>query len=128
MTAKSRPPGPASVTEYTVHKINTSATAKAADETVGTAAVDVVVHASTSAVDVQGTVNAKNDVTIKATNTTDENTHVSNNNLGMGKLQAKAMQAADLTGISNKVKENKVVSGILSKLQKDARRSRPVLP
>lgn len=111
--------GSASVTADTVHKLNTSATAKAADETVGTAAVDVVVHASTSAVDVQGTVNAKNDVTIKATNTTDENTHVSNNNLGMGKLQAKAMQAVDLTGISNKVKENKVVSGILSKLQKD---------
>lgn len=111
--------GSASATADTVHKLNTSATAKAADETVGTAAVDVVVHASTSAVDVQGTVNAKNDVTIKATNTTDENTHVSNNNLGMGKLQAKAMQAADLTGISNKVKENKVVSGILSKLQKD---------
>lgn len=111
--------GSASVTADTVHKLNTLATAKAADETVGTAAVDVVVHASTSAVDVQGTVNAKNDVTIKATNTTDENTHVSNNNLGMGKLQAKAMQAADLTGISNKVKENKVVSGILSKLQKD---------
>lgn len=111
--------GSASVTADTVHKLNTSATAKAADETVGTAAVDVVVHASTSAVDVQGTVNAKNDVTIKATNTTDENTHVSNNNLGMGKLQAKAMQAADLTGISNKVKENKVVSSILSKLQKD---------
>lgn len=111
--------GSASVTADTVHKLNTSATAKAADETVGTAAVDVVVHASTSAVDVQGTVNAKNDVTIKATNTTDENTHVSNNNLGMGKLQAEAMKAADLTGISNKVKENKVVSSILSKLQKD---------
>lgn len=111
--------GSASVTADTAHKLNTSATAKAADETVGTAAVDVVVHASTSAVDVQGKVNAKNDVTIKATNTTDENTHVSNNNLGMGKLQAKAMKAADLTGISNKVKENKVVSGILSKLQKD---------
>lgn len=111
--------GSASVTADTVHQLNTSATAKAADETVGTAAVDVVVHASTSAVDVQGTVNAKNDVTIKATNTTDENTHVSNNNLGMGKLQAEAMKAADLTGISNKVKENKVVSGILSKLQKD---------
>lgn len=111
--------GSASVTADTVHKLNTSATAKAADETVGTAAVDVVVHASTSAVDVQGTVNAKNDVTIKATNTTDENTHVSNNNLGMGKLQAEAMKAADLTGISNKVKENRVVSGILSKLQKD---------
>lgn len=113
--------GSASVTADTVHQLNTSATAKAADETVGTAAVDVVVHASTSAVDVQGTVNAKNDVTIKATNTTDENTHVSNNNLGMGKLQAEAMKAADLTGISNKVKENKVVSGILSKLQKDGR-------
>ena len=111
--------GSASVTADTVHQLNTSATAKAADETVGTAAVDVVVHASTSAVDVQGTVNAKNDVTIKATNTTDENTHVSNNNLGMGKLQAEAMKAADLTGISNKVKENKVVFGILSKLQKD---------
>lgn len=111
--------GSASVTADTVHKLNTSATAKAADETVGTAAVDVVVHASTSAVDVQGTVNAKNDVTIKATNTTDENTHVSNNNLGMGKLQAEAMKAANLTGISNKVKKNKVVSGILSKLQKD---------
>ena len=111
--------GSASVTADTVHKLNTSATAKAADETVGTAAVDVVVHASTSAVDVQGTVNAKNDVTIKATNTTDENTHVSNNNLGMGKLQAEAMKAADLTRISNKVKKNKVVSGILSKLQKD---------
>lgn len=111
--------GSASVTADTVHKLNTSATAKAADETVGTAAVDVVVHASTSAVDVQGTVNAKNDVTIKATNTTDENTHVSNNNLGMGKLQAEAMKAADLTGITNKVKDNRVVSGILSKLQKD---------
>lgn len=112
--------GSASVTADTVHKLNTSATAKAVNETVGTAAVDVVVHASTSAVDVQGTVNAKNDVTIKATNTTDENTHVSNNNLGMGKLQAEAMKAADLTGISNKVKKNnKVVSGILSKLQKD---------
>lgn len=111
--------GSASVTADTVHQLNTSATAKAADETVGTAAVDVVVHASMSAVDVQGTVNAKNDVTIKATNTTDENTHVSNNNLGMGKLQAEAMKAADLTRISNKVKENKVVSGILSKLQKD---------
>lgn len=111
--------GSASVTADTVHKLNTSATAKAADETVGTAAVDVVVHASTSAVDVQGTVNAKNDVTIKATNTTDENTHVSNNNLGMGKLQAEAMKEANLTDISNKVKENKVVSGILSKLQKD---------
>lgn len=111
--------GSASVTADTAHKLNTSATAKAADETVGTAVVDVVVHASTSAVDVQGTVNAKNDVTIKATNTTDENTHVSNNNLGMGKLQAEAMKAADLTGISNKVKENKVVSSILSKLQKD---------
>lgn len=111
--------GSASVTADTVHKLNTSATAKAANETVGTAAVDVVVHASTSAVDVQGTVNAKNDVTIKATNTTDENTHVSNNNLGMGKLQAEAMKAADLTGISKKVKKNKVVSGILSKLQKD---------
>jgi len=44
--------GSASVTADTVHKLNTSATAKAADETVGTAAVDVVVHASTSAVDV----------------------------------------------------------------------------
>lgn len=51
--------GSASVMADTVHKLNTSATAKAADETVGTAAVDVVVHASTSAVDVQGTVNAK---------------------------------------------------------------------
>lgn len=111
--------GSASVTADTAHKLNTSATAKAADETVGTAVVDVVVHASTSAVDVQGTVNAKNDVTIKATNTTDENTHVSNNNLGMGKLQAEAMKAADLTGISKKVKENKVVSSILSKLPKD---------
>ena len=111
--------GSASVTADTAHKLNTSATAKAAGETVGTAAVDVVVHASTSAVDVQGKVNAKNDVTIKATNTTDENTHVSNNNLGMGKLQAEAMKAANLTDISNKVKENRVVSGILSKLQKD---------
>lgn len=111
--------GSASVTADTAHKLNTSATAKAADETVGTAVVDVVVHASTSAVDVQGTVNAKNDVTIKATNTTDENTHVSSNNLGMGKLQAEAMKATALTDISKKVKENKVVSSILSKLPKD---------
>lgn len=111
--------GSASVTADTAHKLNTSATAKAADETVGTAVVDVVVHASTSAVDVQGTVNAKNDVTIKVTNTTDENTHVSSNNLGMGKLQAEAMKATALTDISKKVKENKVVSSILSKLPKD---------
>lgn len=111
--------GSASVTADTFHQLSTAATASAADETAGTAAVDVAVHSSTSAVDVQGTVTAQKDVTLKATNTTDENTHVSNNNLGMGKLQAEAMKAADLTGITDKIKENKAVSGILNKLKKD---------
>ena len=80
--------------------LNTSAAAQAPDTTVGTAAVDVIVHDGDASIDVQGMVKADQEVTLTATNHTAENTHSANNNLGQGKLRAQltkgAMKSADV--------------------------------
>ena len=102
--------------------LNTSAAAQAPDTTVGTAAVDVIVHDGDASIDVQGTVKADQEVTLTATNHTAENTHSANNNLGQGKLRAQltkgAMKSADVQGIVGKVKENPLVKDAMSKASK----------
>ena len=106
----------------TTQSLNTSAAAQAPDTTVGTAAVDVIVHDGDASIDVQGTVKADQDVTLTATNHTAENTHSANNNLGQGKLKAQlmkgVMKSADVQGIVGKVKENPLVKDALSKASK----------
>lgn len=106
----------------TTQSLNTSAAAQAPDTTVGTAAVDVIVHDGDASIDVQGMVKADQDVTLTATNHTAENTHSANNNLGQGKLRAQltkgAMKSADVQGIVGKVKENPLVKDALSKASK----------
>lgn len=103
--------------------LNTAAAAQAPDTAVGTAAVDVIVHDGDASIDVQGTVKADQDVTLTATNHTEENTHSANNNLGQGKFKAQlmkgVMKAADVQGIVGKVKENPLVKGALSKASKN---------
>lgn len=102
--------------------LNTAAAAQAPDTAVGTAAVDVIVHDGDASIDVQGTVKADQDVTLTATNHTEENTHSANNNLGQGKFKAQlmkgVMKAADVQGIVGKVKENPLVKDALSKASK----------
>lgn len=99
--------------------LNTSAAAQAPDTTVGTAAVDVITHDGDASIDVQGKVKADQNVTLTATNHTEENTHSANNNLGQGKLKAQlmkgGMKAADVQGIVAKVKENPLVKDAMSK-------------
>lgn len=106
----------------TTQSLNTSAAAQAPDTTVGTAAVDVIVHDGDASIDVQGMVKADQDVMLTATNHTAENTHSANNNLGQGKLRAQltkgAMKSADVQGIVGKVKENPLVKDALSKASK----------
>lgn len=103
--------------------LNTAAAAQAPDTTMGTAAVDVIVHDGDASINVQGTVKADQDVTLTATNHTAENTHSANNNLGQGKFKAQlmkgVMKAADVQGIVGKVKENPLVKGALSKASKN---------
>lgn len=103
--------------------LNTAAAAQAPDTAVGTAAVDVIVHDGDASIDVQGTVKADQDVTLTATNHTEENTHSANNNLGQGKFKAQlmkgVMKAADVQGIVGKVKENPLVKDALSKASKN---------
>ena len=107
----------------TTQSLNTAAAAQAPDTAVGTAAVDVIVHDGDASIDVQGTVKADQDVTLTATNHTEENTHSANNNLGQGKFKAQlmkgVMKAADVQGIVGKVKENPLVKDALSKASKN---------
>ena len=103
--------------------LNTAAAAQAPDTAVGTAAVDIITHKGEASIDVQGTVEADQDVTLTATNHTAENTHSANNNLGQSKLRAQlmknGMKAADVQGIVGKIKENPLVKGALSKASKN---------
>ena len=103
--------------------LNTAVAAQAPDTAVGTAAVDIITHKGEASIDVQGTVEADQDVTLTATNHTAENTHSANNNLGQSKLRAQlmknGMKAADVQGIVGKIKENPLVKGALSKASKN---------
>ncbi len=85
------------------------------DTTVGSTAINVFNHDGDAQINVDGAITAQN-ITVDATNYIDENTITADNALGMSKLEAEFMNAANLKGIADAVKENKLVKGILSKI------------
>lgn len=101
--------GDAVVTADTFNLITTNASTNAPDDSVGATAVNVVTHSSNANIAVNGDITAQN-VTVDATNYTDENTIMANNALGMGKLQAELMNAANVHGIVEAVKKNPLVN------------------
>ena len=89
------------------------------DTTVGSTAINVFTHNGNAQINVDGTITAQN-ITVDATNYVDENTITADNALGMSKLQTEFMNAADIKGITNSVKNNSVVQEILSKISNGA--------
>lgn len=85
------------------------------DTTVGSTAINVFNHDGRAEINVDGAITAQN-ITVDATNYIDENTITADNDLGMSKLEAEFMNAANLKGIADAVKENELVKGILSKI------------
>lgn len=85
------------------------------DTTVGSTAINVFNHDGSAQINVDGAITAQN-ITVDATNYIDENTITADNALGMSKLEAEFMNAANLKGIADAVKENSLVKGILSKI------------
>lgn len=85
------------------------------DTTVGSTAINVFNHDGSAQINVDGAITAQN-ITVDATNYIDENTITADNDLGMSKLEAEFMNAANLKGIADAVKENSLVKGILSKI------------
>ena len=101
--------GDAVVKADTFNLITANASTNAPDDTVGATAVNVVTHSSNANIAVDGDITAKN-VTVDATNYTDENTIMANNALGMGKLQGQLMNAVDTHGIVEALKKNPIIN------------------
>ena len=104
--------GDAVIKADTKNALVTSAATKAPDDTALAAAVNVITHSGHANIGINGNITAQ-DVTIDATNYTDENTITADNSLGMGKLMAEAMNAANVGGITNALKENPLVQKII---------------
>ena len=104
--------GDAVIKADTKNALVTSAATKAPDDTALATAVNVITHSGHANIGINGNITAQ-DVTIDATNYTDENTITADNSLGMGKLMAEAMNAANVGGITNALKENPLVQKII---------------
>ena len=104
--------GDAVIKADTKNSLVTSATTNAPDNTSGATAVNVITHSGHANIGINGEITAQ-DVTIDATNYTDENTITADNSLGMGKLMAEAMNAANVGGITNALKDNPLVQKII---------------
>ena len=105
--------GDAVIKADTKNALVTSAATKAPDDTALATAVNVITHSGHANIGINGNITAQ-DVTIDATNYTDENTITADNSLGMGKLMAEAMNAANVGGITNALKENPLVQKIIN--------------
>lgn len=97
------------------HILVANAVTSSPDTTVGSTAINVFNHDGKAQINVDGAITAQN-ITVDATNYIDENTITADNDLGMSKLKAEFMNAANLKGIADAVKENSLVEGILSKI------------
>lgn len=97
------------------HILVANAVTSSPDTTVGSTAINVFNHDGSAQINVDGAITAQN-ITVDATNYIDENTITADNALGMSKLEAEFMNAANLKGIADAVKENSLVKGILSKI------------
>ena len=104
--------GDAVIKADTKNALVTSAATKAPDDTALATAVNVITHSGHANIGINGNITAQ-DVTIDATNYTDENTITADNSLGMGKLMAEAMNAANVGGITNALKDNPLVQKII---------------
>ena len=104
--------GDAVIKADTKNSLVTSAATKAPDDTALATAVNVITHSGHANIGINGDITAQ-DVTIDATNYTDENTITADNSLGMGKLMAEAMNAANVGGITNALKDNPLVQKII---------------
>lgn len=98
--------GDAAVTADTFNAVVASAAADAADNTVAAAAVNYVEHDSAAAITVNGAISANN-VTVDATNYTDENTITADNALGLGKREAQLQNATNINNLLAGLKKNK---------------------
>ncbi len=101
--------GDAVVKADTFNLITANASTNAPDDSVGATAVNVVTHSSNAGITIDGDIKAQN-VTVDATNYTDENTITANNALGMGKLQAQLMNAVNVHGLVEALKNNPLVN------------------
>lgn len=91
-----------------------AATNAAPDDATGSTAVNVMTHEGQANIVINGDITAQN-VDIDATNYIDENTITANNSLGMGKLMAEAMNAANVGRITDALKQNRLVQSIINK-------------
>ena len=106
--------GDASITADTNTLLTANAATKSPDDTPGSTAVNVMTHKGQANIVINGDITAQN-VDIDATNYVDENTITANNSLGMGKLMAEAMNAVNVGGITNALKQNPLVQSIINK-------------
>ena len=106
--------GDASITADTNTLLTANAATKSPDDTIGSTAVNVMTHKGQANIVINGDITAQN-VDIDATNYVDENTITANNSLGMGKLMADAMNAVNVGGITNALKQNPLVQSIINK-------------
>ncbi|AXL21495.1 leukotoxin LktA family filamentous adhesin [Megasphaera stantonii] len=94
--------------------LTANAATKSPDDTIGSTAVNVMTHKGQANIVINGDITAQN-VDIDATNYVDENTITANNSLGMGKLMAEAMNAANVGKITDALKQNRLVQSIINK-------------
>ena len=106
--------GDVAVKADTKNLLAANAATNAPDDTTGSTAVNVMTHKGQANIVINGDITAQN-VDIDATNYIDENTITANNSLGMGKLMAEAMNAANVGGITDALKQNPLVKSIINK-------------
>lgn len=106
--------GDVAVKADTKNLLAANAATNAPDDTIGSTAVNVMTHEGQANIVINGDITAQN-VDIDATNYIDENTITANNSLGMGKLMAEAMNAVNVGGITDALKQNRLVQSIINK-------------
>ncbi|WP_301963270.1 leukotoxin LktA family filamentous adhesin, partial [uncultured Megasphaera sp.] len=106
--------GDVAVKADTKNLLAANAATNAPDDATGSTAVNVMTHEGQANIVINGDITAQN-VDIDATNYIDENTITANNSLGMGKLMAEAMNAANVGRITDALKQNRLVQSIINK-------------
>lgn len=108
--------GDAEITADTKNLIVTNAAATTPDNTVGSAAVNILGHEGSADIRIDGDITAKS-IEIDATNYIDENTVTANNALGLGKYQAEIVNAINPDGLTNAIKSNPIVSDLTTSIK-----------
>lgn len=96
--------GDVKITADALNTVVTTSAAKAPDDSMASAAINVLSHNSSAQVNINQTVKAGGNLTVDATNTILENTATANNSMGMSKFKAEIMKAANVSGITKAAK------------------------